>query len=109
MIKTIILTYLSISLVALILLKILTVKLSKNIYSKDIFSLYMTEELAKEAVKDMANPSLREVLKCFIPIYHCYSAIMIFLCIIYEKVNPKVIEEISEELKNETENTNDKK
>lgn len=106
--KMIILIYLSVSLVALILLKILTVRLSKNVYSKDIFSLYMTEELAKEAVKGMANPSLREILKCFIPIYHCYLAIMTLLCIIYEKVNPKVINEITGELKEEKENSDDK-
>lgn len=108
MIRTIILIYLLVSLIALVLLKILTVKLSKNIYSKDIFLLYMTEELAKEAVKDMANPRLKEILKCFIPIYHCYSMVMMALCIIYEKKNPEVIKEISKEL-NETENFNGKK
>ena len=108
MIRTIILIYLLVSLIALVLLKILTVKLSKNIYSKDIFSLYMTEELAKEAVKEMANPCLKEILKCFIPIYHCYLVLMMTLCIIYEKKNPEVIKEISKEL-NETEKYNGKK
>lgn len=108
MIRTIFLIYLLVSLIALVLLKIFTVKLSKNIYSKDIFSLYMTEELAKEAVKEMANPCLKEILKCFIPIYHCYLAVMMILCIIYEKKNPEVIKEISKEL-NETESSNGKK
>lgn len=108
MIRIIILIYLLVSLIALVLLKILTVKLSKNIYSKDIFLLYMTEELAKEAVKDMANPCLKEILKCFIPIYHCYLVLMMALCIIYEKKNPEVIKEISKEL-NGTEKYNGKK
>lgn len=108
MIRTIFLIYLLVSLIALVLLKIFIVKLSKNIYSKDIFSLYMTEELAKEAVKEMANPCLKEILKCFIPIYHCYLTVMMILCIIYEKKNPEVIKEISKELK-ETESLDGKK
>lgn len=100
--KTIILIYLLVTLICLILIKILNIKLSKNNYSKEIFSIYFDDkELIDDAIKYMKNPSLGDIAKCFIPIYNLYMMAFTLLSIIYLKKNPDVIKSIVEELKEE--------
>ena len=102
MMKIIILIYLLVTLICLILIKLLSVKLSKNNYSKEIFSIYFdSEELINEATKSMRTPSFKEIIKCFIPIYNLYMMVFVLLSIIYLKKNPDVIKDIIEELKEE--------
>ena len=100
--KIIILIYLLVTLIFLILIKLLCVKLSKNNYSKEIFSIYFdSEELINEATKSMRTPSFKEIIKCFIPIYHFYTMVLAILSLIYVNKVPNVIRDIAEELRKE--------
>lgn len=100
--KTIILIYLLVTLICLILIKILNIKLSKNNYSKEIFSIYFGDkELIDDAIKYMRTPSLGDIAKCFIPIYNLYMMAFALLGIIYLKKNPDVMKNVVEKLKKE--------